>query len=710
MGPSKRSGFGRCLLRRLLATGLAAGCFGGNPARAAEETAESPRVEIAGLGWWRNRELHATLDRLLTFDEREFLDSNALDDIAFLANSVLSDRGYLEPVLTLEVTADDGATTTYDFSAEAATSAWPRTAQARSVRLRIDPGVRYHIAGVTFTGLRALDQSDAERYVQGERVLLAVGAPAYSPLQVERGIANLLAELRTRGYADAVIEEPFTRVDPNNGEVFLEITVDEGMPWFVRSVQVSGGNAGEFPAPDLSGLTGQAWSARWRQELTGRLQREFFRRGFPDMTLQIGSQTERGDGQIAVDVDARIVPGQQVRLGPVRITGAEHTEESVLRRRILAEEGDLLDPTQLEEARFRLARLGVFDRVELDYDPVTGPVRSPEFRLEEGRMMEVNVLFGYGSYEQLRGGLEVLQYNLFGHAHRSRLLLQESMKSTRLDYRYTVPELFGESIDGTARIFGLQREELSFVRQEYGGSAQLSWPSALLGLDATVGYTFQALRNLENDLTTRVSDDRHLVVASVDGSLVRDRRDNPLRPTEGYRLFVRAETADPLLGGQVTYQRFEFGGAYHHRLGRGLRLHASLTHGVVTTWGATDRDLPVNKRFFPGGESSIRGYQEGEAAPRGADGRFIGAKTFMLLNLELEQSLTTDLAVVAFVDGLGESARLADYPFNEKLASAGLGLRYYTLIGPVRAEYGRNLNPRRDDPGGTWLFSVGFPF
>jgi len=41
---------------------------------------------------------------------------------------------------------------------------------------------------------------------------------------------------------------------------------------------------------------------------------------------------------------------------------------------------------------------------------------------------------------------------------------------------------------------------------------------------------------------------------------------------------------------------------------------------------------------------------------------------------------------------------------------AGLGLRYQTLIGPVRLEYGRNLNPRIDDPAGTLHFSVGFPF
>jgi outer membrane protein insertion porin family len=32
------------------------------------------------------------------------------------------------------------------------------------------------------------------------------------------------------------------------------------------------------------------------------------------------------------------------------------------------------------------------------------------------------------------------------------------------------------------------------------------------------------------------------------------------------------------------------------------------------------------------------------------------------------------------------------------------------LIGPIRVEYGRNLNPRPGDPHGTWQISIGYPF
>src|SRR6185295_13117402 len=100
----------------------------------------------------------------------------------------------------------------------------------------------------------------------------------------------------------------------------------------------------------------------------------------------------------------------------------------------------------------------------------------------------------------------------------------------------------------------------------------------------------------------------------------------------------------------------------------------------------------------------------GEAAPRGANGLFVGAKSYVQANIELEQALTPRWSAVVFGDALGTAARLADYPFNQELYSIGVGVRYQTIIGPVRVEYGHNLNPRRGDPSGTVLVSIGFPF
>jgi outer membrane translocation and assembly module TamA len=137
-----------------------------------------------------------------------------------------------------------------------------------------------------------------------------------------------------------------------------------------------------------------------------------------------------------------------------------------------------------------------------------------------------------------------------------------------------------------------------------------------------------------------------------------------------------------------------------------------MSEGLITTFGApNDLSVPVNSRFYPGGDNSIRGFQRGEAAPRNAAGEFVGAKVYVLANVEFEQALTSNWSVVAFGDALATAVSLRNISSaHERLYSVGLGIRYQTLIGPVRIEYGRNINPRPSDPPGTWHVSIGYPF
>jgi outer membrane protein assembly complex protein YaeT len=665
-------------------------------------------IAVSGLGWLGSREQQRSLERLLGSERGATLDANAVEDAAFLLVSALTEQGFLKPDVETRLIRPDGTALTLHFKAQL-DSTIPRPFTAKRVEFHVHTGVRYRFAEVTITGLHAIPPEIGREYFLGEKVLFArSSARAYSPSRLQRDLNNLENELRRKGYADAVVKAGAVTLDDRTGAVRVPVHVAEGPWWQVTELRV---NAGDQPVARVQQFVGQPWSQFWQQDVASAIREGFLKRGYPDVALRFDrTDAPAGPGVRPVKVTVEVTPGAQVRVGEVRFEGAVRTKESVLRRRVQSTPGQPLDLAAMDQARFRLGRLGVFDSVDLHYEPPTGPVRSPVFVLKEGRELETNLLLGYGSYEEVRGGVEVRQFNVFGRAHQTRLLLVESMKSSRGEYSYTVPELFGESIDGTARVFGLQRQETSFLRQEYGANVAIATPLHALGANATLGYTFQSLRNLNNRLTTSPVDEKQVNAGSVDSSLVRDRRDNPLRPRHGYRWFVQAEIASQLFGGSVDYQRLELGGSYHTPWGRGRWIHLGLTHGVITTVGGRDAELPVNKRFFPGGDNSIRGYQVGQAAPVGADGKYVGAKAYLLANVELEQAITGKWSVVLFGDGLGTAARLAGYPFSESLYSVGLGLRYQTLIGPLRVEYGRNVNPRPIDPRGTLLFSVGFPF
>ncbi len=65
--------------------------------------------------------------------------------------------------------------------------------------------------------------------------------------------------------------------------------------------------------------------------------------------------------------------------------------------------------------------------------------------------------------------------------------------------------------------------------------------------------------------------------------------------------------------------------------------------------------------------------------------------------------------MVLFADAVG-LAREGFATGRERLYSVGLGLRYQTVVGPVRVEYGYNPAPRPHDPRATLHVAVGFPF
>lgn len=677
---------------------------------AAKEEAATAKLGVDGVGWLRNRELRVALARLLGTELKATLDANAIEDAAVILSSSLGEEGFQRPEITIQLVLEDGSNRSLVFDPTFA-NPLPRPLSAREVRFKVQTGVRFYIDVVEFNGLSVLRPKDARAFFRSESTLFAnARTNAFSPSRVARAADALLAELRQRGYAESDVRAE-SALDEKTGKVKVRVDVKEGPRWVVADLRHQREDDDPVKLPPVERWRGQPWSSTLQENIREGIRQAYYVDGFPDMGVHVVAETEdEGGPEKQARVVATIVPGTKVAVGQVRFEGNKTTRESVLRRRVALQSGDPLDLVSLERARYRISRLGVFEAIDLRFEPEEGAVRDPVFKVREGPRYETNLLAGYGSYEQVRGGVEHRQMNIFGLAHQSRLELVQSMKSTSGDYTYAVPELFGESLDGTARAFGLQRREIAFLRQEYGVNVALKRRVRPIGGEATVGYTYQALRNRRNALSTQATDERQLNVASVTLSLTGDRRDNPLRPRRGYHWSTQLETAEPRLGGEATYQRLELSGAYHTRWGEGRWIHVGLSHAVVTTYGSDGTTLPVNKRFYPGGDNSIRGYQRGEAAPRGADGLFIGAKSYLLGNLELEQAVAPNWSVVLFGDALGTAQSLSNYPFGEKLYSVGLGVRYQTLIGPVRLEYGRNIHRRPGDPSGTWHFSIGYPF
>ena len=694
----------------LLALGLALACWS---VGAATMTNEPARVKVSGFGLLGNRELGRLLCNFqLDGKMPVVLDRTFVEDAALVLLARAHDDGYLRAILHGEFTMTDGSRQNLAWT-NALGIVLPCDFAARQARFRQQPGVRFYYRAIEFAGVTAFTQREATSYFVSVDTLLQLrGTRVFSPAALRGSLAALREAYARAGYQEAVVGTNQLTATESTGAVRVRVAVQEGRPTIVRSVVVRLTADHQVTEARRKVKPGEPYSQLWQQGLAQTLQAEQHVQGFPDATVTFTAlQSETNATSILLDLLAQVTPGPLIRVGAVTVQGNRRTKTSVLQRRVKVEAGEPLNRVAAEQSRQRLARLGVFDSVRLRYESVADRTRDVIYELEEGKPISLSVLAGYGSYEMLRGGLEFEHRNIVGWAHDLRLRAVQSFKSSSGDLLYTVPEVFGPNGNLFLQGSGLRREEVTFTREEYGGAIGLQKRLVPLQTDFTLRYDYQFLNALNLASTsTPVVGAQEAQVAAFVLQLIRDRRDNPLLPRRGLKLFGVMEIASESLGGSANYQRLVFGGSYHLDLNGGRLLHLGLMQGVSFTLGGTDEQLPFNKRFFPGGANSVRGYVEGEASPLDKNGQQLGAETYTQVNLELEQLLTKTWSVVTFLDTVGFAQSRADYPWDEVLTSVGAGVRWRSLIGPVRLEYGYNLNRRQLDPVGTLHFSVGYPF
>lgn len=701
-------GFGRWFLGLILG-----GCLLG----AARPLVAAIEVDVSGIGWLRNARIANVIGEILSLEEegRGPLSSFELEDALLILNGDLNGQGFLAPEIEVVLLAGSEVVAQF-FWVAPEMPALPPLESVTRVEFRVEKGVRSYFEAVHFEGLEAIPEEEAARFFFPTNALfVGKGEKAYAPSILNRGLGALTAHFNGLGYLEAEVISERAEVDLETGAAEAWVRVREGPRYDWRKVNYELQGGGEaVPGVDLpvGGARSGVYTLAAQQDLAVNLRNRFLRAGYPDVRVTAErALTEEGENRVLADVRFRITPGPRVRLGEVTYVGLETTSRNFLTERSELEVGEWLDLLALDRARSRLGRLGIFDRIDVHFEPPEDPAeRAVEFRVAEGLRREINLLLGYGSYEKVRAGAEMKFYNIFGRAHQAQIRLHQSLKTSAGRLTYSVPDLPWVLEQGQVRIQGMRREELSFTREEAVASVGIEHHFFKGEVRTTAQYSYQILRSIGLD-SVEIIGDESARVGSITLGAAWDRRDRVIFPRNGFDLRGELELASPSLASEAYFQRFVWSTSFHRAFREDqIRFHFGLEQGILARWGADREELPFNKRFFPGGENSIRGYREGGASPRGPDGETLGSEVYLLGHAEVAFALTRSLGFVLFVDGLLQARELADFPGDTTLWSAGAGFRYETPLGPLRLEYGYNLTRREFDPAGTLHLSIGFPF
>lgn len=203
--------------------------------------------------------------------------------------------------------------------------------------------------------------------------------------------------------------------------------------------------------------------------------------------------------------------------------------------------------------------------------------------------------------------------------------------------------------------------------------------------------------------------------AGPKASVRRDSRNNILNPTRGSEIILKANPYSGFYGESFTVMAgsLEASGYYapFRKDGRPddkLVLAGRVEAGAMS--GAALRNIPGSLRYYAGGAGSVRGYPYQSVGPQDKNGDPLGGRSFQEISLEARYKITEDIGLVPFLDGGMVYRDEVPRIIGDMDWGTGIGLRYYTPIGPLRLDVGTPLQPRDGDPPIQIYVSIGQSF
>ena len=413
-----------------------------------------------------------------------------------------------------------------------------------------------------------------------------------------------------------------------------------------------------------------------------------------------------------VDVTITVNPGMKAAFGDVTVTGTERMDPAFVQRQTGLTPGEEYDPDELELAQKRLDRLEVFRAARLEAAESIGSDGLLPYNLIVQELPGAR--FGLGAtYSTIDGlGIEAfhLWRNLFGQAERLRLDARVAsigfpIDTAQFDYffggTFTKPGVFTPDTDLVAAISAERTIYPTYTETSALGRVGLTH---IFSDQITFEGGTQFERNrFDDDFGTR-----DFATLGLYAGATLDFRDDKVDPTTGWYLRGDLEPFYEFNYGNVA-GRITVEGRTYFGFGEDdpFVLAGRVKAGALV--GPSLAEIPPDKLFFAGGGGSVRGYAYKSIGVDDGFGNVTGGRYLLEASLEARAKVTESIGVVGFVDG-GYVAADTFPGLADLRIGAGVGLRYYTGLGPIRLDVAVPLNKKAGDPDYALYVGIGQAF
>ena len=380
--------------------------------------------------------------------------------------------------------------------------------------------------------------------------------------------------------------------------------------------------------------------------------------------------------------------GPQFLFGEISIVGGEDYPQRFLRRYLSARRGEIFSHADLGKTQQQFLdsdRFSTAVAIQLREEQQENNQIPVEIRLQAKARKRLRPGIGYGTDTGARAFLRYQDVNLWhlGHNFTTDLLVAERQQN--LIGSYLMPSYrnidtmlalrggyYAENLDvyDTSYLFAEAEQIYGFNKGRVGSFyVRLQTESSTIsGEEITTGTLMPGLRFRMGKL------------------------DEPLRPKRGYHLSLEVRGTREELFSEISLLQALGNVNWIYPLP--WRTYLRVRGNAATTMQKNDFDeMPASLRFFTGGDRSVRGYAYQSLGPTNAVGEVVGGKHLLVGSIEFEKRFLKNWGTAIFYDAGNSFDILADYELAE---AAGLGLRYFTPIGPVRVDLARTINADRN--------------
>lgn len=400
----------------------------------------------------------------------------------------------------------------------------------------------------------------------------------------------------------------------------------------------------------------------------------YLQASFTEKKLLINKQDNTAQIKLKFDSGKRMVFGDV-------IVQQDILDDGFVKKYLSIKSGDVYTSEQLAKTYNALSQSGYFDTVDIRSDLEHVKDQRVPVTIKLSAKKKAHYGFGIG-FDTDIGPLLNASYinrriNHYGHFFTANFDLSPVLSTAEVEY--SIP-LDKPTTDFLSFGGGLKREHTNTFKSMSATISGRHKHAYANGWKQTIFLDY----NYE-DFTT-ASDSGQTLLLVPGGSWLYSVSNNPLRPTEGYRLEFEAKGSYENPISDVSFMQGYLSAIWLHELPLGGKFIGRTLQGVTLVDRITQ--LPTSYRFYAGGINSVRGYNYKELGPKDKLGNVEGGELLSVFSAEYEHPVLENWGVAAFVD-TGNAFNFDSINFK---TGVGLGVRWYSPVGPIRLDFALPLD------------------